>query len=85
MQSIEVSNKWKYLVYTYSVHIYTDASNIISVIISNTEKSLECIFDHIWLLASRLSKVINFNYQIETERHIIKIYNKDYKRQYVLL
>ena len=31
-------------------YTYADAINIISTTISNTEKSLDCIFDHRWLI-----------------------------------
>ena len=57
---------------------HADALNIISMIISNTEKSLECIFDHRWLLAqvddtALLTCIIKLRLKGVSSRFITKI------------
>ena len=59
-------------------YTYTDALNVISTIISNTEKSLECIFDHRWLLAQAddptlLTLIIKLRLKGVSSRFITKI------------
>jgi hypothetical protein len=59
-------------------YTYADALNIISRIISNTEKSLECIFDHRWLLAqvddpTLLTLIIKLRLKGISSRFITKI------------
>jgi hypothetical protein len=59
-------------------YTYIDALNIISMIISNTEKSLECIFDHRWLLAQTddptlLTLIIKLRLKGVSSRFITKI------------
>ncbi len=57
---------------------YTDALNIISKTISNTKKSLDCIFDHRWLITQiddtiLLNSIIKLKLKGITSRFITKI------------
>ena len=59
-------------------YTYADALNIISTTISNTEKSLDCIFNHRWLITQiddteLLNSIIKLRLKGISSRFITKI------------